>query len=182
MVKPKRQTVCPGCGLPKTSHEFGAPNKNCDGPPDEPPSADLEVKKEDLALTALVTAVRELSMQVAGIKKEQDEIKAAASAHPSASRGSTADVPAAQHNVQIIPELTTASSVPLESATPLAGILPEKYLKAMRRGEYIDLSDLYSFFACQMSDSHTGGNIGPVSQPKHQHTIDNFDDWLVEQI
>ena len=96
MVKTKSSSLCPGCKAPKKDHAFAAPSKHCAGPPvkqditeDEFSDSDKFSPCQDISSSPvaggsqvqlqsqqlLIDAMRNLSLQLEGLMKEQTTMK-----------------------------------------------------------------------------------------------------------
>ena len=88
MVEPKRSLLCPGCKAPKNKHSYATPSKHCAGPPSKHEiPANEDVISEDeasppclgvaspLAISSLLDAMRNLPLQLEGMRNEQAAMK-----------------------------------------------------------------------------------------------------------
>ena len=197
MGKPKRSLLCPGCKTPKKDHTFGFPGKYCAGPSltqesnaaqelsehaTSPPcqvhstTQPFNGTQEQDQSRHLLEAMRNLSLQLEGLAKEQTTMK---------KRMEEISVGNAPKPVNEASHPSGPDNLRSVSSASKPHHLPEKFAPAAVNGEYVDFSDVLSALSVlRSSQSDEGmlhslsGDLIAISRPQHKRLIDSFDLWL----
>ena len=197
MSKPKRSSLCPGCKTPKKDHTFGFPGKYCAGPSltqernaaqelsehaTSPPcqvdstTQPFNGTQEQDQSQHLLEAMRNLSLQLEGLVKEQTTMK---------KRMEEISVGNAPKPVNEASHPSGPDNLPSVSGASKPHHLPEKFAPAAVNGEYVDFSDVLSALSVlRSSPSDEGmlrsisGDLIAISRPQRKRLVDSFDLWL----
>ena len=197
MGKPKRSSLCPGCKTPKKDHTFGFPGKYCAGPSltqesnaaqelsehaTSPPcqvdstTQPFNGTQEQDQSQHLLEAMRNLSLQLEGLAKEQTTMK---------KRMEEISVGNAPKPVNEASHPSGPDNLPSVSGASKPHHLPEKFAPAAVNGEYVDFSDVLSALSVlRSSPSDEGmlrsisGDLIAISRPQRKRLVDSFDLWL----
>ena len=180
MGKPKRSSLCPGCKTPKKDHTFGFPGKYCTGPSltqesnaaqelsehaTSPPcqvdstTQPFNGTQEQDQSQHLLEAMRNLSLQLEGLTKEQTTMK---------KRMEEISVGNAPKPVNEASHPSGPDNLPSVSGASKPHHLPEKFAPAAVNGEYVDFSDVLSALSASASSipSIYGSKCGPNTKWK----------------
>ena len=179
MGKPKRSSLCPGCKTPKKDHTFGFPGKYCTGPSSTQESNATELSEHATSLQCqvdsttqpfngtqeqdqsqhLLEAMRNLSLQLEGLAKEQTTMK---------KRMEEISVGNAPKPVNETSHPSGPDNLPSVSGASKPHHLPEKFAPAAVNGEYVDFSDVLSALSASASSipSIYGSKCGPNTKWK----------------
>ena len=156
MGKPKRSLLCPSCKTPKEDHTFGFPGKYCTGsslnqesnvaqelsehetsPPYQVDSTTQPFNgtQEQDQSQHLLEAMRNLSLQLEGLAKEQTTMK---------KRMEEISVGNAPKPVNEASHPSGPDNLPSISSASKPHHLPEKFAPAAINGQYVDFSDVLS--------------------------------------
>ena len=194
MSKPKRSSLCPGCKTPKKDHTFGFPGKYCAGPSltqesyaaqelsehaTSPPcqvdstTQPFNGTQEQDQSQHLLEAMRNLSLQLEGLAKEQTTMK---------KRMEEISVGNAPKPVNEASHPSSPDNLPSVSGASKPHHLPEKFAPAAVNGEYVDFSDVLSALSVlRSSPSDEGmlrsisGDLIAISRPQRKRLVDSFD-------
>ena len=183
--------------MPKKDHTFGFPGKYCAGlsltqesnaaqelsehatsPPCQVDSTTQPFNgtQEQDQSQHLLEAMRNLSLQLEGLAKEQTTMK---------KRMEEISVGNAPKPVNEASHPSGPDNLPSVSGASKPHHLPEKFAPAAVNGEYVDFSDVLSALSVlRSSPSDEGmlrsisGDLIAISRPQRKRLVDSFDLWL----